>query len=96
VRVKPIYGWGFDETIDGELAAPFDAEISEVGVDIDSGIRGWRGTALNGKYSGARLEMTPRHKPFDGIVVLDAYFADGQSYYFKGMAETTGLECKWL
>jgi hypothetical protein len=93
VLLEPHDGWGFVETVDGELAVPFHAEIDESGVDCGGGILGWRGRALDGKYANARLEMTPRNKPFSGPVVLSVRKHDRE--LFNGIAFSEGLERSW-
>lgn len=96
VRVTPIDGWGYMETLDGNLADPFTVRIDESAVDIGSGILGWRGLVDDdtAKYAGMPFEMSPRHTPWSGTVVIN--IKSGQTYAFSGMADTTGLECDWL
>ena len=95
VWITPFDGWGFAETIDGELAPRFELRIREAGVDMGDGIRGWRGDVLSSwhKYAGMQVQMTPRHVDWSQIVVLSVF--DGEKLVFSGMAETSGLECGW-
>ena len=93
IILSPTEGWGYSETLDGELAAPFHAEIDETGVDCGSGILGWKGRAVDGKYSGAPVEMTPRLVSFNGLVVL--HVGDRGKLLFSGIADSNGLECTW-
>ncbi|PKP88193.1 MAG: hypothetical protein CVT78_02680 [Alphaproteobacteria bacterium HGW-Alphaproteobacteria-17] len=94
VVITPIDGWGFLESIDGELAEPFEACEIESGVDFE-GIKGWRGKVLpkKHKYAGMNLQMTPRHVEETPVVVLWVF--DGEKTVFSGMAETTGLKRDW-
>ena len=96
IWIKPIDGWGFRETIDGELAPSFEVRIDDAGVDIGDGILGWRGTvvSLDHKYAGLHFKMDPRHTTWTGIVVI--WVGNGHEQVFSGMAETKGLECDWL
>lgn len=96
IWVHPIDGWGYMETLDGELAEQFEIRIDETGVDIGAGNFGWRGgVATPGhKYAGMRFAMNPRHTTWTGIVVIGV--EDGERPVFSGMAETGGLECGWL
>jgi hypothetical protein len=91
--VSPIDGWGYLETLDGELAPQFDVEVREAGADIGDGILGWRGVVTTGKYIGAAIEMTPRHVDWDGWIVANVN--RDEKLIFSGMAETVGLECNW-
>ena len=91
--VSPIYGWGYLDEIDGELAPTFEVVVQTSGVNVGGGIRGWRGTVSTGKYLGSVIEMTPRHVEWDGLVVANVQ-RDGK-LIFSGMADTAGLECNW-
>ena len=93
IWVTPIDGWGFSEAIDGKLAPRFEVRITEAGVDVGSGIRGWRGQVFSRrhKYAGCNIQMTPRHVDWTGFVVLWVF--DGDETVFSGMAETNGLSC---
>jgi hypothetical protein len=93
IWVTPIDGWGFSETMDGNLASRFEVRISETGVDVGGGIRGWRGLVVSShhKYASCYIEMTPRHVDWSGYVVL--WVSNGDGMIFSGMAETTGLSC---
>ena len=71
-RVDPIDGWGYYEALDGSLAPGFDAEITDAGVQVSALSKGWKGKALNGKYAGCYIELTPRHTKWSGVVVLHA------------------------
>jgi hypothetical protein len=95
VVVTPIEGWGYSETIDGELSPPFEVSLSELGADMGDGIRGWRGQVVTAdhKYSGMAVQMTPRHVEDTGVVVLTVIESD--EAVFSGMADTTGLERNW-
>ena len=95
-RIEPFDGWGFAETIDGKLADPFDAEVTESEVDFGPNVVGWKARALNGKYAGCYLELTPRHVERTDVIVLWV-FPDqhDRNYLYSGMADTTGLECNW-
>ena len=95
VWINPIDGWGYMETVDGELAEPFEARIDEAGVDIGGGILGWRGSVVTPghKYEGMHFTMQPRHTTWTGIIVIAV--EDGAKSAFSGMAETHGLECPW-
>ncbi|WP_454598664.1 hypothetical protein [Qipengyuania sp. SM2507] len=96
MTVKPIDGWGFDETVDGELAPEFTIEIAEAGVQLVGGILGWRGSALDGKYAGTTIEMSPRHEDWDDVVVLRALRSENRDdYFFYGLANTAGLKRDW-
>ena len=94
IWVTPIDGWGFAETLDGELAPRFELLIREAGVDVGGGILGWRGDVLSTrhKYAGMQVRMTPRHTEWSEIVVLSVF--EGHKMVFSGMAETSGLECE--
>jgi len=96
VWLDPFDGWGFLETIDGELAPPFEVVINESGVDIGNGILGWRGRVMTSghKYSGLPFEMHPRHTTWSGMVVIN--IRDGDEYAYSGLAESKGLKCSWL
>jgi|GEM_PF-3922967 len=96
VWVRPIDGWGFMEKIDGELAPAFEVKIDASGVDIGSGILGWRGSVKTPrhKYDGLPFVMQPRHTRWTDVVVLNV--GDDRDSIFSGMAETHGLECDWL
>jgi hypothetical protein len=95
VVVSPIDGWGYMETIDGELAGPFEAALDEIGIDVGDGIRGWRGwiTSVAHKYSGMAIQMTPRTVECSGVVVV--WVRRDLETVFSGMADTIGLECNW-
>ena len=95
VWIKPIYGWGFVEGIDGELAVPFEMLVEQSGVDIGEGVKGWRGQVFNSnhKYGGMNVEICPRHVDWDGFVNLRV--CDGTKQIFSGFAESNGLECDW-
>ena len=95
IWVTPIEGWGFLETIDGVLAPPFKIEIDETEVKFDL-THGWLGhvISLDHKYSGMTVQMTPRHTTWTRTIVIHINGASG--YAFSGMADTDGLECKWL
>jgi hypothetical protein len=94
--IKPFDGWGYSETIDGDLAGPFEVRIDETAVDIGGGILGWRGSVVTPghKYAGMPFWMDPRHTTWTGIVVINV--GDDDAAAFSGMAETRGLECDWL
>ena len=96
IWISPIDGWGYHESIDGQLAAPFEILVEQVGVDIGDGIKGWRGHVLTQghKYSGMPFVMSPRHTTWTETVVINV--VNGDDYAFGGMAETKGLECEWL
>jgi hypothetical protein len=95
VFVSPVDGWGYMETIDGELASPFEVFLDEVGIDVGGGIFGWRGrvTSAAHKYSGMAIKMTPRHVDWSGVVVV--LVNRDEDTVFSGMADTIGLECNW-
>ena len=96
VLLTPEEGWGFYEEIDGKLADTFSVSITEKGVDLGHGILGWRGVALDGKYKGRRLEMSPRHIDWTGVVVLKVLKrADRGDLLYSGFAHTEGLERNW-
>jgi hypothetical protein len=96
VDVTPIYGWGFQETIDGELAPTFQVEILEDGFEFAPDVIGWKAISLNGKYAGRNVRMTPRHVEWTEVVALTVYEDnDADGYVFYGMANTKGLECSW-
>ncbi|MXO89469.1 hypothetical protein [Pontixanthobacter aquaemixtae] len=96
VRITPIDGWGYSETIDGRLARPFEAEILEEGVEFAADVIGWEARAVSGKYAGRLLKMTPRHVEWRQVIVLEVFASDDRSkMIFSGMANTTGLECNW-
>jgi hypothetical protein len=64
VEIKPGYGWGwFERDVAVDVPQTFYAEL-------EPNKSGWSGTVLDGSYSGWRVEMTPRHLPFDGDVNL--------------------------
>jgi hypothetical protein len=92
-RVTPVDGWGYLESIDGQLASRFEVDVHQTGIEIGHGIRGWRGTVTTGKYLDATIAMTPRHVDWDGWVVANVKRDD--ELLFSGMAETSGLECNW-
>ena len=95
VVVTPIDGWGYMETIDGKLAPAFSVRVDEVGIDIGSGILGWRGVVSGAsKYQAMPFDMNPRHTTWTGTVIIN--IKSGQTYAFSGMADTTGLDCDWL
>jgi hypothetical protein len=96
VWIHPIDGWGFMETIDGNLAPAFEAHIEVEGVSIGSGILGWRGSVATPghKYAGKHFTMQPRNTAWTDIVVIN--IGEGKEVVFSGMAETSGLECDWL
>lgn len=92
----PIDGWGFEENIDGKLAEPFEIEIVKERVEFASDVVGCQARALNGKYAGAYIDITPRHVECSGVVVLKVYKHGSQAErMFYGMADTEGLECSW-
>lgn len=95
VWISPTDGWGFMEAIDGELSAPFKAEIVAACTHMGDGILGWRGKVASAghKYNGMKIEMTPRHTTWSEVVVLRVY--DETKLVFSGIANTSGLECKW-
>ncbi|WP_374524667.1 hypothetical protein [Sphingopyxis sp.] len=95
VVVIPVYGWGFLETIDGELADPFEINISETGVNVGQPGLGWRGKVSQAghKYDGMTVSMHPRHVEWTGVVVLDV--TSGGATIYNGFAHTEGLECNW-
>jgi hypothetical protein len=96
VNVTPVDGWGFHETIDGCLAPTFQIEILEDGFEFEPNIIGWKARALNGKYAGRTIRMTPRHVEWTRVVVLKVYKDDNSDgYLFSGLANTEGLECNW-
>ncbi len=93
--VTPVYGWGFVETVDGKLAAPFTVEIAEAGVDIGQPAPGWRGSVVDTghKYYGFSVAMLPRHADWDGVVYL--WVKDAEKVIFDGLANAEGLACTW-
>ena len=95
VVITPVDGWGFAEAIDGKLAPPFELRLTEVGVNVGSGIRGWRGeiASVAHKYAGMRVQMSPRYTEGARVVVIWVF--DEDKTVFSGMAETTGLERKF-
>lgn len=57
---------------------------------------GSKAKALNGKYAGCYLELTPRHVEWTEVVVLHVYANEkDENYLYSGMADTRGLECNW-
>ncbi|WP_430414370.1 hypothetical protein [Parasphingorhabdus sp.] len=94
-RVSPIDGWGFFEAIDGKLSKSFEIHLAQAGIDIGSGILGWRGTVLSKdhKYENMSFEMSPRHENWTGVVVIRVF--DGDKQIYDGMADTSGLKCEW-
>ena len=96
IWVKPRGDWGFVDTIDGELAGPFEVQIEEAGATLFDGRRGWRGRIRSARHKYGYMDfiMRPRHTPFDGIVSIDV--TNGGPSIFSGVAETRGLECDWL
>jgi hypothetical protein len=96
-RIVPIDGWGFHETVDGKLAAAFDAKVIASQFEFHPRIIGWKAKAVNGKYAGCYLELTPRHVEWTEVVVIHIYpNPDDRNYLYSGMADTPGLKCEWL
>lgn len=95
VWITPIDGWGFVETIDGQLASKFEIYNIRAGVEIAVGILGWKAEVLSPhhKYARMHVEMTPRHVENTGVVVVNV--TDGDLLVFSGMADTIGLERDW-
>ncbi|UYV15574.1 hypothetical protein [Porphyrobacter sp. ULC335] len=95
VTLEPIEGWGYSEAIDGSLAPQFRIAMTGTGVEFGDGVIGWTGAAIDGKYSGANVKVTPRHTEWDGIVVVKVEEAGTGRLLFYGMAESHGLEPSW-
>lgn len=97
VKVTPIDGWGFRESVDGKLARSFEIEVLESGVKFAPDVIGWKAKALNGKYKGSHVKVTLRHIDDPSAVVLEVFSTDSeQGTLFSGMADTTGLKRDWL
>ena len=95
IWVRPIYGWGFVETVNGSLAPPFEISVTETGCDIGRGVRGWRGSvvSLGHRYFGLGFKMSPLHT--DWTRTVNIRVQGHEDYAFSGMADTSGLECWW-
>lgn len=95
-KIEPIDGWGFHEAVDGRLAGRFDAEVTEAKFKFAPGVIGWKARALNGKYAGCFIEVTPRHVEWTEVVVVSICRDEaGADCLFSGMANTEGLDCDW-
>ena len=71
LEIRPGYGWGWFEGDDlVEVPASFLA-------DVESG-DGWAGRVVSGGYTSWHVELTARHRPFDGDVNLRLRSEDGQ------------------
>ncbi len=96
ISLKPIDGWGFLETVDGQLAPSFGIALTSEGSSFGDRIRGWKAKAINGKYAGAYLELTPRHLEWTGVVVVEIFDNEHErNILFSGMAESRNLRPGW-
>ena len=95
VTLTPIDGWGFYESIDGELATPFRAEVQQKAVRFGPDVVGWSAKALDGKYAGAQIKVTPRNMPFVGVLVLEVTDPETGKTLYSGFADSQGLDPDW-
>jgi len=94
--ITPDEGWGFFERDFGDLASPFDVEVSkstEHRLIVDFG---WVGRVITEghRYSGAAVVLTPRLDPFGSAVVVRVFEAGSEgpgTMLFDGMALSNGL-----